>query len=65
MRLQWRHQKRSDGLLEIPTTPENNRRGGDGLSTKIEKRFTETFLFLLSMIFPLSHSLEEEHRTRS
>jgi hypothetical protein len=65
MGLPWKLQKQSAGLLQTPATAGNNRRGSNGLNAKIEKSFIETFLFLLSMIFYLSHSLEEEHRTRS
>jgi hypothetical protein len=46
----------------VPAT--SDRKHDGGLLSGVEKGFSETFLFIFSVVLHLSHSLEGEHGTR-
>jgi hypothetical protein len=42
----------------------DDEKNNSGLTTGVEKGFSEAFLFIFSVILHLSHSLKEEHGAR-
>jgi hypothetical protein len=65
MRFSWRQQGRSEGSIQIPAIPGNGKHNNGGFIAGVEKSFTEVLLFLISMALYWSHSLKQQHRTRS
>lgn len=64
MELSWRKQRRTEGLVQVPTMSGDGEKNNGGLMHGVEKGFFEATLFALSMILHLSHSLEGEHGAR-
>jgi len=65
MRFIWKQQKRTEGLTQTQTMYRDDKKSNSGLTTGVEKGFSEAFLFIFSVILHLSHSLKEEHGARS
>ena len=64
MRFLWRKQRRTEELVQVPTTSGDDGKNNSGLMTGVEKGFFEATLFALSMILHLSHLLEGERGAR-
>jgi hypothetical protein len=65
MQFLWKLHKQSKELFQNTAIQGNNKTGSNSLMTGAEKSFTEVSLFLVSMIFYLFSSFEEQHKSRS
>jgi len=59
MTFTWRQPEQTRGFT--PVISGNNRKKNGGLMTRVEKGFSEMFMFIFSVVLHLSHSLDGEH----